>query len=129
MKPPALSFTPELQKVLQGALQIADKDDFTSNKPTMQKNVHQLNTLKVVSIELLSAAMACSEFQTVQFQEFRNSIIGMFFKALTSRTKEIVNVAKKGLQQVIQQQKLPKVLLFFNFFLINLIDRNYYNPV
>ena len=35
----------------------------------------------------------------------------MFFKSLTCRAPEIVVVAKDGLHQVIQQQKLPKELL------------------
>ena len=51
----------------------------------------------------MSAAMACSEFQNPENQEFRNNIIGMFFKALTFRSKDIVGVAKKGLAQVIAQ--------------------------
>jgi transformation/transcription domain-associated protein len=65
--------------------------------------------------------MSCSEFQDA---EFRNRIIGVFFKALTLRSKEIVNVAKKGLAHTIAQQKLPKELLQSSLrpVLLNLAD-------
>jgi transformation/transcription domain-associated protein len=58
--------------------------------------------------------MVCNDFQGSEHQDFRNRIIGVFFKALTLRSKEIVNVAKQGLAQVITQQKLPKVLKSVN---------------
>jgi len=94
------------------------------------------------SIELLTAAMACQEFNNrpdynglniaLYFQctiiyshsELRNGIIGVFFKALTLRSKDIVLAAKKGLSLVIQQHKLPKELLQTSLrpILLNLAD-------
>ncbi len=43
--------------------------------------------------------MSCSDFNGNEYIEFRNRIIGVFFKALTLRTKEIVQVieVQKGL--------------------------------
>ena len=35
----------------------------------------------------------------------------MFFKSLTSRSTEVVDIAKQGLKRVIQQQSLSKELL------------------
>ena len=51
--------------------------------------------------------MACPDFQGAEHQEFRNRIIGVFFKALTLRSKEIVNVAKKG-ASIIFLLNMPK---------------------
>ncbi len=75
-----------------------------------QRKVQMLTNSRVVAIEALSVAMACPEFQGPEHQELRNTIIGVFFKTLTLRSKEIVNVSKKGLSHVIVQHKLPKVL-------------------
>ena len=124
LQPPLLSFNAELVRLLQNALGLAEKDDLASAKTMTQKSMQILNNLRTVSIELLSAAMGCSEFQVAEHQEFRNRIIGVFFKALTLRSKEIVNVAKTGLTQVVSQQKLPKELLQSSLrpVLLNLAD-------
>ncbi len=68
--------------------------------------------------------MGCNDFQTPEHLDFRNWIIGVFFKALTLRSREIVNVAKQGLSQVLTQQKLPKELLQSSLrpVLLNLAD-------
>jgi hypothetical protein len=65
-------------------LAIAEKDDI-ANKTINQKSMQLFTNLRMVSIELLGAAMACSEFQVHDHTEFRNRIIGVFFKALTLR--------------------------------------------
>jgi transformation/transcription domain-associated protein len=137
LQPPLLSFNAELVRLLQSALGLAEKDDLASAKSMTQKSMQILNNLRTVSllcftkynifqvsIELLSAAMGCTEFQVPEHQEFRNRIIGVFFKALTLRSKEIVNVAKAGLTQVVSQQKLPKELLQSSLrpVLLNLAD-------
>lgn len=61
-----------------------------------------LNKLRTACIELLCTAMAWADFKTQNHSELRAKIISMFFKSLTSRTPEIVTVAKDGLRQVSQ---------------------------
>jgi len=124
LRPNFVSFSPELIRLLQGALTIAEKDDISSTKTITQKSLQLLTSLRMVCIELLSAAMASPDFQGAEHQEFRNRIIGVFFKALTLRSKEIVHVSKKGLAQVIAHQKLPKELLQTSLrpVLLNLAD-------
>jgi transformation/transcription domain-associated protein len=60
--------------------------------------------------------MALQELKTPppgqeQLAQLRQRIITMFFKSLTSRSAEVVNIAKEGLKRVIQQQSLSKELL------------------
>ncbi|KAG6555625.1 hypothetical protein Mapa_002860 [Marchantia paleacea] len=112
LRPPLLKMTPELISLLQEALQIAEADESMLNGKFMNpKMAVTLNRLRTVCIELLCTAMAWADFKTQNHSDLRSRIIAMFFKSLTCRTPEIVAVAKEGLRQVIQQQKMPKELL------------------
>ncbi|CAM6100600.1 unnamed protein product [Calypogeia fissa] len=112
LRPPLLKMTPELISLLQEALQIAEADEGVLNGKFMNpKMAVTLTKLRTVCIELLCTAMAWADFKTQSHAELRSRIIAMFFKSLTCRTPEIVAVAKEGLRQVIQQQKMPKELL------------------
>lgn len=112
LRPPLLKLTQELVNFLQEALQIAEADEnvwavkFMNPKYTLS-----LNKLRTACIELLCTAMAWADFKTQNHSELRAKIISMFFKSLTCRTPEIVAVAKEGLRQVINQQRMPKDLL------------------
>eukprot|EP01114_Cavostelium_apophysatum_P014185 TRINITY_DN3613_c0_g1_i5.p1 TRINITY_DN3613_c0_g1~~TRINITY_DN3613_c0_g1_i5.p1 ORF type:complete len:3612 (+),score=1106.25 TRINITY_DN3613_c0_g1_i5:200-11035(+) len=125
LKPSIITFSPELVRFLQSALAIADKEEVTTSKGAhSQKTVQLLTSLRMAAIELLSAAMSCPDFQGAEQLEFRNRTIGVFFKSLTLRSKEIVEVAKKGLAQVTTQGKIPKDLLQSSLrpILLNLAD-------
>ncbi|XP_074572437.1 uncharacterized protein LOC141828947 isoform X1 [Curcuma longa] len=112
LRPPLLKLTPELVNFLQEALQIAEADETVwVAKPMNPKVVTTLNKLRKACIELLCTAMAWADLKTPNHTELRAKIITMFFKSLTCRTLEIVSVAKEGLRQVVQQQRLPKELL------------------
>ncbi|XP_020600148.1 LOW QUALITY PROTEIN: transformation/transcription domain-associated protein-like [Phalaenopsis equestris] len=112
LRPPLLKLTPELVNFLQDALQIAEADETVWVAKLMNpKVVSTLNKLRTACIELLCTAMAWTDLKTPNHAELRAKIISMFFKSLTCRTPEIVAVAKEGLRQVIQQQKMPKDLL------------------
>ncbi|KAG5224365.1 FAT domain-containing family protein [Salix suchowensis] len=112
LRPPLLKLTQELVNFLQEALQIAEADGnvwvvkFVNPKYTLS-----LNKLRTSCIELLCTAMAWADFKSQNHSELRAKIISMFFKSLTCRTPEIVAVAKEGLRQVINQQRMPKELL------------------
>ncbi|KAJ7564762.1 hypothetical protein O6H91_02G032300 [Diphasiastrum complanatum] len=108
LRPPLLKMTPELISLLQEALHIAEADEAMLAGKFMTIT---LTKLRMVCIELLCTAMAWADFKTPHHAELRSRIIAMFFKSLTCRTPEIVAVAKGGLRQVIQQQRLPKELL------------------
>ncbi|KAJ8545743.1 hypothetical protein K7X08_018326 [Anisodus acutangulus] len=112
LRPPLLKLTQELINFLQEALQIAEADETVWVMKFMNPKVAtSLNKLRTACIELLCTAMAWADFKTQNQSELRSKIISMFFKSLTSRNSEIVAVAKEGLRQVIQQQRMPKELL------------------
>ncbi|CAK9157021.1 unnamed protein product [Ilex paraguariensis] len=112
LRPPLLKLNQELVTFLQEALQIAEADETVWVVKYMNpKVVTSLNKLRTACIELLCTAMAWADFKTQNHSELRAKIISMFFKSLTSRTPEIVAVAKEGLRQVILQQRMPKELL------------------
>ncbi|KAJ3683868.1 hypothetical protein LUZ60_014095 [Juncus effusus] len=112
LRPPLLKVTPELLNFLQEALQIAEADETVwVTKLMSPKIVMTLNRLRTACIELLCTAMAWADLRAPAHTELRAKIIAMFFKSLTCRTPEIVAVAKEGLRQVIQQQRMPKDLL------------------
>ncbi|KVI08775.1 Armadillo-type fold [Cynara cardunculus var. scolymus] len=112
LRPPLLKLTPELVNFLQEALQIAEADETVWVAKFMNPKVAMsLTKLRTACIELLCTAMAWADFKTQNHSELRAKIISMFFKSLTSRTPEIVAVAKEGLRQVILQQRMPKELL------------------
>ncbi|KAK3127876.1 hypothetical protein QOZ80_7AG0579590 [Eleusine coracana subsp. coracana] len=112
LRPPLLKLSPELVNFLQEALQIAEADESVwVTKMMNAKVVLTWNKLRTACIELLCTAMAWGDLKAPNHNDLRAKIISMFFKSLTSRTTEIVNVAKEGLRQVVQQQRMPKDLL------------------
>ncbi|CAG8494359.1 1120_t:CDS:10, partial [Paraglomus occultum] len=126
LRPPLLEFTEELNTLLNEVLHLADTEEqpLQGRAPPF-KNVTSLNNLRIVCIKLLSAVMQCAELVLPPQPNTRARIIGVFFKSLYSKYPEIVEVANKGLQQVIQQQhKLPKELLQAGLrpILVNLSD-------
>ncbi|XP_068325472.1 uncharacterized protein [Pyrus communis] len=112
LRPPLLKLTQDLVNFLQEALQIAEADETVWVVKFMNPKVAtSLNKLRTACIELLCTTMAWADFKTPNHSELRAKIISMFFKSLTCRTPEIVAVAKEGLRQVINQQRMPKELL------------------
>ncbi|GAB4848475.1 hypothetical protein Ancab_003180 [Ancistrocladus abbreviatus] len=125
LRPPLLKLTQELVSFLQEALHIAEADETIWVVKYMNPKVAtSLNKLRTACIELLCTAMAWADFKTPNHNDLRAKIISMFFKSLTCRTPEIVAVAKEGLRQVIQQQRMPKELLQSSLrpILVNLAD-------
>lgn len=101
LRPPLLKLTPELINFLQEALQIAESDESVWVVKYMNpKMATSLNKLRTACIELLCTAMAWADFKTQNHSDLRAKVISMFFKSLTSRSPEIVAVAKEGLRQV-----------------------------
>lgn len=112
LRPPLLKLTQELVNFLQEALQIAEADEAVQVVKCLNPKVTtSLTKLRTACIELLCTTMAWADFKTPNHSELRAKIISMFFKSLTCRTPEIVAVAKEGLRQVINQQRMPKELL------------------
>lgn len=85
LRPSFVPFNNDLMRVLGEALAIAEVDDVA--KVRQQRKLQLLTNSRVVAIELLSTAMSCAEFQAPEHQDFRNRIIGVFFKTLTLRSK------------------------------------------
>jgi len=112
LRPPLLAFDEDLDRLLSEALALADAEDANlTNKNSHYKQMPTLIKLRVACITLLSAAMLFPEFGSAQPGQ-RNRVIQVYFKSIYSKSSEVVDVAKKGLSQIItQQQKLPKELL------------------
>ena len=119
---PLIQFRHGVIRLLQEALLIAESEDksLPHNHPQVKilqnsqeiRESDRLSTeLRRVSVLLLSAAMSCEAFKTPEQRELRTQIIGVFFKTLTLRSKDVVDAAKQGLSQIIAQHKLPKDLL------------------
>jgi transformation/transcription domain-associated protein len=101
LRPPLLKLSTELVNFLQEALQIAEADETVWVTKLMNaKIVMTWNKLRTACIELLCTAMAWGDLKAPNHSDLRAKIISMFFKSLTCRTTEIVNVAKEGLRQV-----------------------------
>ncbi|CAO3698502.1 unnamed protein product [Rhizopus microsporus] len=113
LRPPFLEFNDELIRLLHEALALADaEDEALVSKSSQQKNATSLMNLRIVCVQLLSAAMACSDFSNQRQTRMRTRIIQVFFKSLYSSTPEVVEAAHRGLKQVLSQQsKLPRELL------------------
>ncbi|CAG8541435.1 8605_t:CDS:10, partial [Gigaspora rosea] len=129
LQPPLLDFSnnEELVRLLNEALALVDAEDqvLTSRSTQYKASTAGIN-LRIVCIKFLSASMMRSDsFPQATAVATRTRIIGVFFKSLYSKAPEVVDVANKGLQQVLQQQhKLPKDLLQAGLrpILVNLSD-------
>lgn len=128
LSPPLPTFNEELFRVLTEALALADADDQALiGRTTLYKNVMALTKLRVVAIQLLAAAMQCTEFQAQEHVAMRMRIISVYFKCLYSLSDEVVKVAYDSLKATLaQQSKLPKDLLRSGLqpILMTLADRN-----
>lgn len=121
-----LPFNDELLRLLHESLALADAEDSALiGKGSPYKSATSLVNLRVVCIKLLSTAMTSAEFSHAKQESTRSRIIAVFFKSLYSKSPEIVDIAFKGLQLILQQQqKLPKNLLQAGLrpILVNLSD-------
>ncbi|QSL64955.1 hypothetical protein MERGE_002259 [Pneumocystis wakefieldiae] len=112
LEPSFLEFSDELIRLLHEALALADAEDealVTASKTSQYKNASALINLRIVCIKILSIAISFPEFSTPAQTQTRGRIISVFFKSLYSKSIEIVDVANKGLKQVLSQNhKLPK---------------------
>eukprot|EP00004_Rigifila_ramosa_P010970 TRINITY_DN2313_c0_g1_i2.p1 TRINITY_DN2313_c0_g1~~TRINITY_DN2313_c0_g1_i2.p1 ORF type:complete len:2839 (-),score=607.47 TRINITY_DN2313_c0_g1_i2:2918-10357(-) len=102
--------TPELTRFLSDACKIAETEDPQVVKSHTSRR--QLVSVKVCALQLMAAAFRHAELQ--EHQDFRNKTISVFFKALTSRSAEILNAAKEGMREIILTEKLPKDVLQTN---------------
>ena len=125
---PLPAFNEELFRVLTEALALADADDQALvGRTTLYKNLLAITKLRVVAIQLLAAAMQCTEFQAQEHVTMRMRIISVYFKCLYSLSDEVVQVAYHSLKATLaQQNKLPKDLLRSGPqpILMTLADRN-----
>jgi len=115
LRPPLLQFNDDLTRLIDEAQALADAEDQSLiGKGLPHRNVSSLVKLRVTCIKLLSTALNCEDSALNQPNNVskKNRIISVFFKSLYSNSNEVVEVANKGLKQVLQQQnKLPKELL------------------
>ncbi len=105
LSPPLPDFNEELYRVLTEALALADAEDAALIGRTSQyKNMIAVNNLRVASIRLLAAAMACNDFLGQKQANMRMRIISVYFKSLYSRSEAVVEVAHKSLRSILQSQ-------------------------
>ncbi|GAA6061309.1 hypothetical protein JCM10212_005423 [Sporobolomyces blumeae] len=111
--PPLVEVDDQLVRVLHEALGIADAEDtaLLGGKPT-HKTMAPLTKLRVVCVQLLSAALANPQFNTPNYNQYRIRALSVYFKLLYAKAPEVVDAAYKSLKQVmLAQGKLPKDLL------------------
>ncbi|KAI8897674.1 hypothetical protein BC833DRAFT_539959 [Globomyces pollinis-pini] len=113
LTPSLASYTEELTRLVQEALALADAEDQSLlNKDNQYRMALSVNNLRVECIKLLSAVMELPDISSGKHGPTRNRIITLFFKCLYSKCPEVIEVANKGLTDVLnQQQRLPKDLL------------------
>ena len=105
LEPPLPEFNEELYRVLTEALALADSEDAALVGRTSQyKNMLALTNLRVASIRLLSASLACNDFLTTKQAQMRMKIISVYFKSLYSRSEAVVEVAHAALKSTLQSQ-------------------------
>lgn len=113
LRPPLIGWSEELLRMLQEVLALAETDDHNLlGKSGQLKNTVVLVGLRVVCIRFLATCLPIADLQNQKHAVIRNHIVSVFFKSLYSRSAEVVEVARKGLELVVvNQSKLPKDLL------------------
>ncbi|KAK4700569.1 transformation/transcription domain-associated protein, partial [Phenoliferia sp. Uapishka_3] len=114
LKPPLIEFEDDLSRLLREALGIADAEDsqLMGSKTSTTKTSAPLTQLRVVCVQLLSAALASPDFQLPKHSATRLKALSVFFKLLYASAPEVVEASYQSLKQVmIAQGKLPKDLL------------------
>lgn len=113
LSPPLIDFDDQLSRLLHEALGIADQEDaaLLGGKATT-KTMAPLTQLRVVCVQLLSAALASPETNNQAHHAARLKALSVYFKLLYSKAPEVVEASYQSLKQVmVQQGKLPKDLL------------------
>lgn len=113
LDPPLIEVDEQLVRLLHEALGIADAEDsaLLGGKVTY-KTMAPLTQLRVVCVQLLSAALANSQLNTPNYNQTRIRALSVYFKLLYSKAPEVVDAAYQSLKQVmLAQGKLPKDLL------------------
>lgn len=126
LQPPLIEFDDQLSRLLHEALGIADAEDTAlMGSKTTAKTSAPLTQLRVVCVQLLSAALASPEFLQPKHTPTRLKALSVFFKLLYAKAPEVVEASYQSLKQVmVAQGKLPKDLLQNGLkpVLINLAD-------
>ncbi|GJN92776.1 hypothetical protein Rhopal_005814-T1 [Rhodotorula paludigena] len=113
LDPPLIEVDDQLVRLLHEALGIADAEDaaLLGGKVT-SKTMAPLTQLRVVCVQLLSAALANPQLNTPAYNQTRIRALSVYFKLLYSKAPEVVDAAYQSLKQVmLAQGKLPKDLL------------------
>ncbi|GAA6004124.1 hypothetical protein JCM10207_002438 [Rhodosporidiobolus poonsookiae] len=113
LDPPLIEVDDQLVRLLHEALGIADAEDaaLLGGKVT-SKTMAPLTQLRVVCVQLLSAALANPQLNTPAYNQTRIRALSVYFKLLYAKAPEVVDAAYQSLKQVMQAQgKLPKDLL------------------
>ena len=114
LQPPLIDFDDQLSRLLHEALGIADADDsaLMGTKTLNKITAAPLTQLRVVCIELLTAAMNAPDFVGQRHQATRIKAMSVCFKLLYSKAAPVVEAASASLRDgVIAGGKLPKDLL------------------
>ncbi|GAA5864979.1 hypothetical protein JCM8547_004259 [Rhodosporidiobolus lusitaniae] len=113
LDPPLIEVDEQLIRLLHEALGIADAEDaaLLGGKIT-SKTMAPLTQLRVVCVQLLSAALANPQLNAPPYNQTRIRALSVYFKLLYSKAPEVVDAAYQSLKQVmLAQGKLPKDLL------------------
>lgn len=111
--PPLIDFDDQLSRLLHEALGIADAEDTALvGSKTTAKTTAPLTQLRVVCIQLLSAAIASSAFNVPKQHGMKLRTLSVYFKLLYAKAPEVVEASYQSLIAVMATSgKLPKELL------------------
>lgn len=120
LRPSIIPVTPELLKMANHALAIADKDELSPKIPNLSRSIQDQTLLKVACMDLLAALICVHDWPAEldfnskdpkALDDIRLKAMSLFYKYLTSRIPEIVESAKRALGQVISSGKLSTELM------------------
>ncbi|EGG23993.1 protein kinase [Cavenderia fasciculata] len=106
-----IPFTSDAIRVLDDCCVASSEEPSHQIKANSQKSMAIITALRLAGVEMSATAMSCHEFIQSDPTDLINRMVKIFFKAITTRNKEIAVVAKRGLYLAIANQKLVKDLL------------------
>ncbi|EON62943.1 hypothetical protein W97_02169 [Coniosporium apollinis CBS 100218] len=109
-----VEFNEQLTRLVMEALALADaEDEGLIPKPLEQRNAEGIINLRIACIRLLSTAQSFPDFVSAPGGiNTWHRIIQVFFKALYSKSLEVIEAAHDGLRGILSaQSKLPKDIL------------------
>lgn len=113
LRPPLLEINDDFVRLAKECIAVLDAEDqsLIAKGSTFQSHA-TLSSLRSVCIRLLAAALTSGDVNNQLLSPLRHLISAVFFKALYSKSDEVVESARKAIEQsLVSQSRIPKELL------------------